>query len=144
MKIHLVSLANKMPSWVNEGFSDYQKRLKPPIDLHVKDIPLTKRDKHSEIKPFIEPMYHRVALDSRGENYTSEQLAKQLAHWQQLGKPITLLIGGPEGHLPNTLDHCQEYWSLSRLTFPHPIVRIIVAEQLYRAQCILQGHPYHK
>lgn len=144
MKIHLVSLANKMPSWVQEGFSDYQKRLKPPIDLCIKDIALTKRDPYSDIKLFIGPAYHTVALDSRGANHSSEQLAKQLAYWQQLGKPIALLIGGPDGHLPNTLEHCQEHWSLSRLTFPHPLVRIIVIEQLYRAQSILQGHPYHK
>ena len=144
MKIHIVSLANKMPGWVSEGFAEYQKRLKPLIDLQVKEIPLAKRDKQSEIKLYVGSPYYSIALDSRGATYTSEQLAKQLAHWKLQGKPIALLIGGPEGHLPDTAEHCQEQWSLSPLTFPHALVRILLAEQIYRAQCILQGHPYHK
>ena len=137
MKILVVSLANKVPSWVNEGFTEYQKRLKPTIDLQTKDIPL-----HKKPEPYLS--HYRIALDSRGPHYSSEQLAKQLAHWQQQGKPLALFIGGPGGHPPQTIEHSHEQWSLSSLTFPHALVRVLIAEQLYRAQCILQGHPYHK
>ena len=155
MKVSIITLGNKMPDWVQSGFTEYQKRLKPTIDLQLKELPLIKRSnnserqkilqqEHAQIISQLKPNSHNVALDSRGKQYSSETLAEQLAFWQQLGKPINILIGGPEGYHPETLSHTHEQWSLSKLTFPHPLVRIILAEQLYRAQCILKGHPYHK
>lgn len=155
MKISLITLGNKMPTWVESGFNEYQKRLKPTIDLQLKELALIKRTKNSDSQRILQqehtqlcsqlrPNSHNIALDSRGAQYTSEDLAQQLAHWQQLAKPINIIIGGPEGYHPDTLSHTQEQWSLSKLTFPHPLVRIILAEQIYRAQCILQKHPYHK
>lgn len=155
MKISIITLGNKMPDWVQSGYIEYQKRLKPQIDLQLKELALIKRSKtsdnqkilqqeHSQIISQLKPNSHNIALDSRGKQYTSEQLANQLAYWQQLAKPINIIIGGPEGYHPDTLSHTQEQWSLSKLTFPHPLVRIILAEQIYRAQCILHKHPYHK
>lgn len=135
-----------MPSWVNEAYLEYQKRLLPEIQLKLKEIPVQKTNQleNQQIINAIKPGSYTIALDSRGTQYTSEQCAEQLNHWKHLAKPINILIGGPEGYTPETLAKADAKWSLSALTFPHPIVRIILAEQLYRAQSILKNHPYHR
>ena len=92
----------------------------------------------------IKPNHHVIALDVKGKLWSTEQLAEQLEHWHQDGRNIDLLIGGPEGLAPACLMQAQTTWSLSPLTFPHIIVRLIVAEQIYRAWSIMQNHPYHR
>ncbi|MCD8525526.1 MAG: 23S rRNA (pseudouridine(1915)-N(3))-methyltransferase RlmH [Gammaproteobacteria bacterium] len=92
----------------------------------------------------IKPHSYTIALDSRGKHYSSEALSKKLNEWQEMGKTINILIGGPEGYTEETLKKSDMQWSLSYLTFAHPIVRIILAEQLYRAHSILKNHPYHR
>jgi 23S rRNA (pseudouridine1915-N3)-methyltransferase len=85
-----------------------------------------------------------VALDLSGKSWATPELALALKRWQEIGKPIALLVGGPDGLADSVKSKASEFWSLSPLTFPHPLVRIVVAEQLYRAWSILQNHPYHR
>lgn len=146
MNIQIIAVGSKMPAWVNEAYQEYQKRLLPEIQLVLKEIPVQKTNQleNQQIINTIKLGSYTIALDSRGKQYTSEQLAEQLNHWKLLAKPINILIGGPEGYTTETLAKADTQWSLSALTFPHPIVRIILAEQLYRAQSILKGHPYHR
>lgn len=146
MNIQIIAIGNKMPTWVNEAFDEYRKRLQPEIQLQLKEIPVQKNktQEGALILAALKPQSFVIALDSRGPQHTSEQCAEQLNQWKLLGKNIHILIGGPEGYSAEALEKADTTWSLSALTFPHPIVRIILAEQLYRAQCILKKHPYHK
>ena len=92
----------------------------------------------------ISPGAHIVALDGRGKSWSSEQLAVQLGEWRMLGRDLAIVIGGPDGHAEDVLKRANQRWSLGPLTLPHMLVRLIVAEQLYRATTILAGHPYHR
>ena len=85
-----------------------------------------------------------VALDGRGRGYTSEQLAERLEHWRGQGRDLAFLIGGPEGHAQEVMQRADESWALGPLTLPHMLVRLVVAEQLYRAAALLANHPYHR
>lgn len=145
-----------MPGWVTEGFSDYAKRLPKECTLQLIEIPFAgKRDKHSDLPKLaakeaehmlkhVAPQDHCIALEVTGKAYGTEHLATQLANWQQAGRDVALLVGGPEGLAPACLHRANQQWSLSPLTLPHPLVRIVVAEQLYRAWSILANHPYHR
>jgi len=156
MNIQLIAVGNKMPAWVNDAFQEYQKRLLPDIHLDLREIPLQKRGKNTHdtqkimkiesqnIINMIKPYSYTIALDSRGKHYSSEQFSKKFNEWKQMGKTINILIGGPEGYTEETLAKSNMQLSLSDLTFAHPIVRIILAEQLYRAHSILKNHPYHR
>ncbi|HHJ40340.1 MAG: 23S rRNA (pseudouridine(1915)-N(3))-methyltransferase RlmH [Methylothermaceae bacteria B42] len=155
MRIHLIAMGNRMPEWIQAGFFEYAKRMPKECRLALKEIPLKKRDKHTDTQRLIEqegkqmlaaipPRSRIIALDKDGHQWTTEQLSQQLSCWLQSGLDLALLIGGPEGLAPACLQHAQDKWSLSKMTFPHPLVRIIVAEQLYRAWSLLQGHPYHR
>ena len=119
------------------------------------EIPAEKRSVNADLKriteregekmlQIIKPAHHIVALDVKGKLWTTEQLAEQLVHWQQSGRHIDLLVGGPEGLAPACLQKAHQTWSLSPLTFPHILVRLIIAEQIYRAWSILNQHPYHR
>lgn len=155
MKIRLLTITHKSPAWLQEGYEDYAKRLPPSCSLELIEIPAEKRTANADLKRItdregekmlaaIKPQHHIIALDRSGKNWTSEQLSAQLGSWLQNGKNIDLLIGGPEGIAPACMQRAHEYWSLSALTFPHLIVRLIVAEQIYRAWSILQNSPYHR
>ena len=155
MLIRLLAIGNKMPSWVEEGFRDYVKRFPPSCRFQLIEILAEKRSKHSVISDIIKresqkllsiikPSHHVIALDVKGKSWSTEVLSAQLEHWQHDGRPIDLLIGGPDGLSTECLEKAETHWSLSPLTLPHPLVRIIVAEQLYRAFSILQNHPYHR
>ena len=85
-----------------------------------------------------------VALDGRGREWSSQQLSQRLEHWRGQGRDLAFLIGGPEGHAPEVLQRADETWSLGPLTLPHMLVRLLVAEQLYRAASMLANHPYHR
>jgi 23S rRNA (pseudouridine1915-N3)-methyltransferase len=144
-----------MPGWVDSGFRDYVKRLPPECSLRLVEIEPGRRGKavSAEVARRIEgermlanlPKDVRVtALDVRGQSWSTEQLARQLAGWMAGGRDLVLLVGGPEGLAESCIERADQLWSLSPLTFPHPLVRIIIAEQLYRAWSILRGHPYHR
>lgn len=155
MLIRLLALGNKLPSWVNEGYQEYAKRFPPSCQLELVEIPIEKRNKQSHIPDLIEregqklisqmkPGNIVIALDVQGVSWSTTKLAEQIKNWQMSGRNVDLLVGGPDGLSAACLQRADIKWSLSPLTFPHPLVRIILAEQLYRALTILQNHPYHR
>lgn len=143
MKIRLITIGHKAPSWIQEGYLDYAKRLPASCALELIEIPAEKRPEEKMLAS-IKPDNYVIALDVKGKPWSTEELADKLSHWLQSGKNIDLLIGGAEGLTTECLAKAHEKWSLSPLTFPHMLVRVILAEQLYRAHSILQNHPYHK
>lgn len=152
MLIRLIAIGNKMPPWIIAGFRDYAKRL--PF-FQLLEIPAEKRTKTVGIEQLIKregekilsvipPGNRVIALEVKGSAWSTEQLSLKLKTWQIDGRNIDLLIGGPDGLASACLQRAEEKWSLSALTLPHPIARIVVVEQMYRAYSILQNHPYHR
>lgn len=155
MKILLVAVGSKMPAWVQAGCDEYSKRLPRDLAPQLVEIPLGVRSKSTAVQEAmrqegetilaaVPPAYTMVALDVRGKSWSTEQLADNLARWRMEGHNLAFVIGGPDGFSPACLERAQVRWSLSDLTLPHPLVRIVLLEQLYRAWTILQNHPYHK
>ena len=154
MKIQLIAVGTKMPDWVTAGFSEYQRRFPKEIPLELIEIPAGKRGKNADIARILQKegeltmaaagKSRIVTLDIPGKPWTTEQLAQQLEVWKQDGRDVALLIGGPEGLSPECKAAAEQSWSLSPLTLPHPLVRIVVAESLYRAWSITTNHPYHR
>lgn len=155
MQLHLIAVGNKMPGWVEQGYREYAKRLPPECGLTLHEIPAGKRGKNADIVRLTRQEGEKmaaaipkgariVALEVQGKAWTTEQLAERLDCWLGEGRDVALLIGGPEGLEPGLSASADERWSLSPLTLPHPLVRIVLAEQLYRAWSILKGHPYHR
>jgi 23S rRNA (pseudouridine1915-N3)-methyltransferase len=153
MKARIVAVGVAMPAWVAEGFAEYRKRLSRELPLELTEIkpPLRGRDLKRAMAEEGEALLaavprdaHLIALDGRGTTWSSEQLAEQLKRWRMDGRDLAFLIGGAEGHADAVLQRANQRWSLGPLTLPHMLVRLIVAEQLYRAATILAGHPYHR
>ncbi len=155
MKLRLLTITHKAPGWIQEGYIEYTKRLPPAYALELVEIPAEKRTANADITRLTEREGDKmlahvkadhlvIALDIKGKPWTTEQLAEQMASWHQNGQNIDLLVGGPEGLAPACLARANVKWSLSPLTFPHIIVKLIIAEQIYRAYTILQNHPYHR
>ena len=155
MKIELLAIGDKMPAWVAAGFNQYARRLPADSALQLKQVRAVTRGKNPSIPKIIAEeekrlrsvmpnSAHIVALDVAGKQWSTPQLSEQLSFWRELGKPIALIVGGADGLSPNLLNHADQSWSLSCLTLPHYLVRVIVAEQIYRAWSILNGHPYHR
>lgn len=155
MRIRLIAVGQKMPNWVTEGYNEYARRLPAGFSLELYEIPLNKRTKNADVQRFRtregEQMLAAigkgdkiVALEVKGKEWSTEQLADKIRQWHDHGDNISLLVGGPEGMLPEISNQADVKWSLSPLTLPHPMVRILVAEQLYRAWSILNKHPYHR
>ncbi len=155
MKCRLIATGERAPTWVAQGFAEYQKRLSHWLPFELVEIEPGLRGKGRDPQRAIEDegkrvlaalpkSAHVVALEVTGKPYSSAQLAQRLEHWRTLGRDIALLIGGPEGHAPDVLAAAHETWSLSPLTLPHMLVRLVVAEQVYRAAAMLANHPYHR
>ncbi len=155
MRITIIAVGTKMPAWVEEGCREFLRRFPPELDVHFKEIPAGKRGKNADISRILEKEGELtcqaigkgdrvVTLEVKGRPWDTPQLAQQLQNWQMDGRNISLLIGGPEGLAPSCLALAEQRWSLSALTLPHPLVRIIVAESLYRAWTVTQNHPYHR
>ncbi|OCH99327.1 23S rRNA (pseudouridine(1915)-N(3))-methyltransferase RlmH [Legionella jamestowniensis] len=155
MKVTLIACGNKMPSWINEAVSEFSKRLQEYANFNLVEIPLAKRGKTSNLARILDkeasliiaalPSSARIiALDIQGETFSSEHLAQKLEQLHNISSHLCFIIGGPEGLMSEVLNRCQERWSLSKLTLPHPLVRIILLEALYRAWSILHNHPYHR
>jgi 23S rRNA (pseudouridine1915-N3)-methyltransferase len=155
MRVSLIAVGTRMPDWVEAGVAEYRKRLPPELVFEIREIALGKRGKNADVARAVQqegeamlaalaPRDHVIALDVRGRSIGTEQLAAQLAQWRMSGDNVSLLVGGPDGLAANCLARAQERWSLSALTLPHPLVRIVVAEQLYRACAINNNHPYHR
>ena len=144
-----------MPAWVQQGFADYARRLPPECRLQLVEIPAGKRSKGADLPRLMKQEGKRmcmaiprgalvIALEQRGQAWDTPRLAQKLKEWLQGGRDVALLVGGPEGLAAECLARADVAWSLSPLTLPHPLVRIVVAEQLYRSWSILQNHPYHR
>jgi 23S rRNA (pseudouridine1915-N3)-methyltransferase len=155
MRAHLLTIAERAPVWVRQGFEEYQKRLAHKLPLGLVELPLGPRGKSADPRRAIADEGQRmqaaiparsrvIALDGRGEAWSSEALARHLGAWMMDGRDLCLLIGGPDGLAPNCLMVAHQRWSLGPLTLPHALVRIVVAEQLYRAVSQLGNHPYHR
>ena len=155
MRISIITIGTKMPAWVSQGVEEYSKRMPRELKVEWKELPLAQRgkgtsaaklrDKEAEQILKAIPAGDRViALNVRGKSLSTEQLAEQLSNWQMSGVNYSLLIGGPDGLSQACLERAERRWSLSDLTLPHPLVRILLAEQLYRAWTITVNHPYHR
>lgn len=155
MRIRLLAVGTRMPAWVTTGFEEYVKRLPAELSLELVELNLGHRGKNADTVRAIaregDDMLAAigkgdrvVALDVQGKAWSTEQLANQLEGWQMDGRNISLLVGGPDGLDPRALALADQRWSLSPLTLPHPLVRVLLAEQIYRAWTITKGHPYHK
>ena len=153
MRLTLLAAGTRLPGWMTDGYADYAARLPPELKLALVEIPLGehKHDVARAMRDEGERMLKQVARDVRlvtlevgGKPWSSEQLARELARWQQDGRDVAFAIGGPEGLAPEVLARAEQRWSLGPLTLPHGLARVLVAEQLYRACSILKGLPYHR
>lgn len=155
MKISVIAVGKSLSSWLNEGYQEYAKRMPTPFALHLIEVTASKRTKTATIEQYKLQEAERIlsqvkenevviALDQSGENWSTTQLSHLLQQWHDEARSISFIIGGPDGLDKRVISRANKVWSLSRLTFPHPLVRIILAEQLYRAWSLTVGHPYHK
>ncbi len=155
MKLKLLAVGTRMPSWVEAGCNEYGKRMPPELRIETIEIALGARGKNQPASKAIKKESQAllkaigaqdfvVALDVIGRSLSTEQLATKLADWQMNGRDVCLIIGGPDGLSKACLDRADMRWSLSDLTLPHPLVRIVLMEQMYRAWTINANHPYHR
>ena len=155
MRIKLIAVGTKMPKWITDGFTDYSKRLPKDFSLELVEIAMSPRGKNTDIAKAIRkegdamldaiPANDKViAMEVLGKEWSTEQLAEQSENWRMEGNNISLLVGGPDGLDPRCSARADRQWSLSKLTLPHPIVRVILAEQIYRAWTLMNNHPYHR
>ncbi|ESK40374.1 ribosomal RNA large subunit methyltransferase H [Acinetobacter nectaris CIP 110549] len=158
MKIRILTIGQKMPAWVLTGVNDYLKRIQPFVQTQFVEIPMAKRGKNdSEADIFkycqtegeailaaLKPNEILIALEVNGKELSTENLAKTMKDWMLEGQDIVLAIGGPDGLSDQVRQVAKWHWSLSKLTLPHPLVRVMLIEQLYRAMSINHNHPYHR
>ncbi len=158
MKIRLLMIGQKMPDWVITGFDDYLKRVQPFIAVQLVELPMARRgksDSAADIQKYcvsegqsiiqnLQPRERLIALEVGGRALTTEKLATTMQSWMLDGLDIALAVGGPDGLSDEVRQHAEWHWSLSPLTLPHPLVRVIVIEQLYRAMSLNKSHPYHR
>lgn len=155
MQISIIAIGKNMPSWVTEGYDEYAKRMPSDYRVQLIEISPEKRGKNvdtakimlieeTKINAAISKGSYCIALDRVGKIHDTKTLAKRLQTWHDNHQTICFVIGGPEGLSHEFLENADEMWSLSAMTFPHPLVRIILAEQLYRAWSITVNHPYHR
>ena len=155
MRIRLITVGSKMPGWVEEGYTEYSRRLGADLKLELVEIPLNRRSKGADVNRLQEKEANQmlaavgqsdlvVTMEIKGKAWSTEQLADKMGDWMHSGRNVSLLVGGPEGLHPSCMAQADLRWSLSPLTLPHPLVRVVVAEQVYRAWSILKNHPYHK
>ena len=155
MKIKILAVGGKMPEWVRSGYDEYARRMPAELKPQLAEIPLGQRRKGEAatrakaqegraIGDHLKPDDHVIALAVDGQPWSTEQLAVRMRDWQAGGRDVCLLIGGPDGLNDECLARADQCWSLSALTLPHALVRVVLAEQLYRAWSINAGHPYHR
>ncbi len=154
MKLRIISVGHKMPDWVETACAEYIKRMPRELDTEIIEIKPDKRaaGKNSEVvqeaeaKRILEAANKDflVVLDEHGQEVSTTQLANKLSQWQSLGKDVSLVIGGADGIHTSLKQKADWLWSLSKLTMPHAMVRVVLAEQLYRAYTVIQHHPYHR
>lgn len=155
MRVRVIAVGTRMPQWVRSACEDYLGRLRKELPISVLQIePGPRPAKGSAARAIaaegtrllaaLRPGEHVAALDERGTQLSTRELAAWLKTRMQEGADLAFLIGGPDGLAPEVLGRSQLRWSLSRLTLPHALVRVLLSEQLYRAHSILSNHPYHR
>lgn len=155
MRIQLIAVGTRMPGWVETAYADYAARMPHECRLELVEIAALPRGKSADIARIKQQEGNKllkalsrdslvIALDEHGRQHDSIAWARALADWMQSGRDVCLLVGGPDGHSPEVLACAAQRWSLSKLTLPHPLVRVLVAEQLFRAWSQLANHPYHR
>lgn len=142
MRIRLIAAGTRLPQWVDEGVAEYGRRFSRGLKFELVEIPLAREAER--MRAAIGAGDYMVALEVSGRAMTTPQLAEWLAERMAGGKNLALLVGGPDGLDAGLSARADFRWSLSPLTWPHGLVRVMVAEQLYRAHSLLQGHPYHR
>lgn len=154
MRLRVLAVGQKMPAWVEDGVAEYSRRMPKEYAVEWVDIapakrgngsPQRYREKEGEvILSRLAKTDHLVALDASGSTISTEKISDRFDQWQMQGQHVSIVIGGPDGLDAGVLQRAAEHWSFGRITLPHPLVRIILAEQLYRAWSVQAGHPYHR
>ena len=155
MRLRLICVGQKMPDWVTAGYMEYSRRMPPELPLELTEIAMAHRGKNPDIPRLMQRESDAIlnavgqrdrviALEVGGRPWSTEKLAGQLEGWLQDGQDVSFLVGGPDGLADACRQRADQQWSLSPLTLPHPLVRIVLAEQLYRAWSITRNHPYHR
>ncbi|MFO1504974.1 MAG: 23S rRNA (pseudouridine(1915)-N(3))-methyltransferase RlmH [Steroidobacteraceae bacterium] len=154
MRVSLIAVGQRMPAWIQQGFGEYAQRLQARLPLNLVEVPAAKRGSGDVARAIeeegrrllapIKPDHYVVALDERGRTRSSIELSQWLGKRLQDGRELAFLVGGADGFAPQVLARADERWSLSALTLPHALVRVVFAEQIYRAVTLLDGHPYHR
>lgn len=155
MRIHLIAIGLRRAGWQRDGYLQYARRMPPELALELHEIAPSKRTRRMPAERGLDDEARRllaavpggarvVALDEHGAAWTTRELADRMERWMQDGRALALLVGGADGLAPACIDAAEHRWSLSSLTLPHGLARIVVAEQLYRASTILRRHPYHR
>ena len=155
MRVRIIAVGDRMPAWVSEVCADYVRRLGTKLKVSLVEIPAGPRGRGGSglraveiegerILAELKPSDYLIALDERGKEISTVELARRLAERMQSGPDTVFTIGGPDGLAEAVRARSDFTWSLSRLTLPHALVRVLLAEQLYRAHTVLSGHPYHR
>ena len=155
MKVRLLTVSQRQPAWVTDACAEYEKRLprawqfqlleiKPEARTSGATTPRVQAAEAQRIRNAVPKGALLVALDERGESWSTEQFAEKIEGWQQLGRDLVLVIGGADGLDAEFRQHADHRLSLSRMVMPHGLVRVVIVEQLYRAATVIEGHPYHK
>lgn len=155
MHIHLIVVGQRVATWVEQGYREFARRLPPEYALQLVEISAPRRSHNADIGRLLQQEGERmlaavprnarvIALDVRGKLWSTEHLTGEIERWGREGRDIALLVGGADGLAPACLACADLSWSLSPLTLPHALVRVVVAEQIYRAWTIMRGHPYHR
>ncbi|MDZ7830069.1 MAG: 23S rRNA (pseudouridine(1915)-N(3))-methyltransferase RlmH [Halofilum sp. (in: g-proteobacteria)] len=156
MRFHVVAVGTRMPDWVTAGFDDYARRLHGGARLELHEVAAANRrgsgvdadraraEEAQRLRKALPGRAHVIALEVGGRAIDTEGLAARLREWNREGSEVAFLVGGPDGLEPALSRAADERWSLSALTLPHALVRVVLAEQLYRALSILHNHPYHR
>ncbi len=150
-EVRLLTVEQKSPSWVQDACSDYLPRFRHHFRLKIEEIPLSRRggmdaqiEYTRKLLNRIRPNDFLVLLDERGLAYTTLELANKLTQWELIDRSLVFAIGGADGWCSDARNRADSLWSLSKLVFPNQLARVIVVEQLYRADSVRQGHPYHR
>lgn len=155
MHIHILAIGQKMPAWVSSGYNEFIKRLPKEFTPILKEISPGRRSKNSDLKRAIAEESERIlqmipknctviALDEKGKSWSTRKLAEQMSSWASSGRDVALIVGGADGLSKEIKQRADLTWSLSALTLPHALVRVVLAEQLYRAWSLMTNHPYHR
>lgn len=152
MKLVVAAVGQRMPDWIQSGWREYARRMPAHLSLELVEVAPAGRSGNGResvleaerLEARAPKRCCRVALHGSRRAWSTEEVAEQLAGWQQEGDPVWFFIGGADGLAPTLLETCRVRWSLGPAVYPHMLVRVMVAEQLYRASTILSGHPYHR